>query len=577
MGNLQTTEELTAGTTTATTTYRYDTRNLNTDIFQSGAGLAAKHVKFTYDSQGQNTKVERDLGSTNTPTVTTDNTSDPFGRFTRIKQTRGSVTIADSLYGFDNLSRLISETKDGVNRLVSYDKIDQVQTVTGSNAEAYSYDKNGNRTNTGYVTDSYSRLQSDGVYSYIYDAEGNRTKRTNLATNVVDNYAWDYRNRLVSIVTTDAGVTIKSVGYEYDADDQRVRKTVTSASLSAGDGVENYFIDRDQIAFVTDGSGVEAFHYLYGLNVDQVLAQDTPGGMVWSLADRLGSIDLLTDAGGTVVDRRTFDSFGRVLNETNPSISFRYGYTGRERDLESGLDYYRARYYDSNVGRFISVDPMGFDAGDTNLYRYVGNSSTNYTDPSGNFVFVPILLGAIALGGVFGAGYAVADHLEKGGSLNNIDWQDTWEKATIGAFGAAVVTTGAAAIGAGLTTAGVAASTVQAGGLLLGAAGTGWQAGTGIANIQNGKPYTGTLDLIGAGLGVKGLVDGHQGYLQTVARENAAVQSKIARLNNLDSSQLRRVGKILSINLDSIIIICPPTLTFARFCLSSSMILFHST
>ena len=72
-----------------------------------------------------------------------------------------------------------------------------------------------------------------------------------------------------------------------------------------------------------------------------------------------------------------------MLSETNPSVSFRYGYTGRERDLESGLDYYRARYYDSNVGRFISVDPMGFGAGDTNLYRYVGNNSTNATDPSG--------------------------------------------------------------------------------------------------------------------------------------------------------------------------------------------------
>jgi RHS repeat-associated protein len=86
------------------------------------------------------------------------------------------------------------------------------------------------------------------------------------------------------------------------------------------------------------------------------------------------------------VDKRTFDSFGRILSETNPLVSFRYGYTGRERDLESGLDYYRARYYDPNVGRFISVDPMGFEAGDTNLYRYVGNSSTNATDPSGEWI-----------------------------------------------------------------------------------------------------------------------------------------------------------------------------------------------
>jgi RHS repeat-associated protein len=134
---------------------------------------------------------------------------------------------------------------------------------------------------------------------------------------------------------------------------------------------------------VTDGNGNETFHYLYGLNIDQVLAQDSTTGMVWALADRLGSIDTLTDGEGVVVDKRTFDSFGRVLSETNPSVQFRYGYTGRELDLESGLDYYRARYYDSNVGRFISVDPMGFGAGDTNLYRYVGNNSTNATDPTG--------------------------------------------------------------------------------------------------------------------------------------------------------------------------------------------------
>ncbi len=71
------------------------------------------------------------------------------------------------------------------------------------------------------------------------------------------------------------------------------------------------------------------------------------------------------------------------MSETNPSVSFRYGYTGRERDLESGLDYYRARYYDPANGVFISVDPMGFGAGDTNLYPYVGNSSTLATNPSG--------------------------------------------------------------------------------------------------------------------------------------------------------------------------------------------------
>jgi hypothetical protein len=80
---------------------------------------------------------------------------------------------------------------------------------------------------------------------------------------------------------------------------------------------------------VTDGNGLETFHYLYGLDVDAVLAQDSSTGMVWSLADRLGSIDLLTDKDGVVVDKRSFDSFGRLIDQSNPSVSFRYGYTGR--------------------------------------------------------------------------------------------------------------------------------------------------------------------------------------------------------------------------------------------------------
>jgi YD repeat-containing protein len=171
-------------------------------------------------------------------------------------------------------------------------------------------------------------LLSDGTYTYDYDAEGNRTKRTKIADNSVDLYTWDYRNRLVSIVskTSITGTVTQTVGYEYDIDDQRVQKTVDGV-------VENYFIDRDQIAFVTDGGGQETFHYLYGLNVDAVMAQDSPVGMVWSLADRLGSIDTLTDEDGNVVDKRTFDSFGRVLSESNPSVSFRYGYTARELEF----------------------------------------------------------------------------------------------------------------------------------------------------------------------------------------------------------------------------------------------------
>jgi RHS repeat-associated protein len=403
VGNLTSAEESIANNIRATTIYKYDSRNLNTEIVQTGAGLANKKVKFTYDAAGLNTIVERYVDGL--LKVTTTNAFDPYGRLTGITQANGTGVISNDLYDLDILDRLKTETVDGQSRSIVYDNTDQVKTVTGSNTEGYTYDKNGNRSNTGYVTGSGNRLLSDGVYTYAYDAEGNRTKRTKIADNTVDNYTWDYRNRLVSIVTSSAGGSVlKTVGYEYDVDDQRVKKTVDGV-------VENYFIDRNQIAFVTDGSGVETFHYLYGLNVDSVMAQDSSTGMLWSLADRLGSIDTITDAEGVVVDKRSFDSFGRILSETNPSVSFRYGYTARELDLESGLNYYRARYYDSNVGRFISVDPLGFGAGDTNLYRYVGNNSTNAIDPSGLLSWEDV--GNYAYGGLVNTDKFVAGFADK--------------------------------------------------------------------------------------------------------------------------------------------------------------------
>src|SRR5690606_33103175 len=62
---------------------------------------------------------------------------------------------------------------------------------------------------------------------------------------------------------------------------------------------------------------------------------------------------------------------------------FLFSYTGREWDSDAGLQYNRARWYDATTGRWLNQDPIGFAAGDTNLYRYVGNDPANGTDPSG--------------------------------------------------------------------------------------------------------------------------------------------------------------------------------------------------
>ena len=170
------------------------------------------------------------------------------------------------------------------------------------------------------------------------------------------------------------------------------------------------------------------------------------------------------------------------------------------------------------------------------MYRYVGNNATNYTDPTGELIQIPLLglaVGGAILGGLFASAYGIADHFEHGGSVGNIDLGDIAQKGSIGAAAGATFATVGALAATGFLLAGVAESTVILGGQFIGAAGTVWQTGVGIYNATHGKPYTGFVDLVGAGLGVKGLVDGHQGYLQAVAKENAAAQAKIATLNRI--------------------------------------------
>src|SRR5262249_46214257 len=79
----------------------------------------------------------------------------------------------------------------------------------------------------------------------------------------------------------------------------------------------------------------------------------------------------------------TYDSFGKVTSESNSSFGDRYKWTARELDSETGLQYNRARYYTQTAGRWISTDPIGYNAGDANLYRYVLNLPTSLEDPSG--------------------------------------------------------------------------------------------------------------------------------------------------------------------------------------------------
>jgi len=265
--------------------------------------------------------------------------------------------------------------------------------------EAYAYDAAGNRSGADYDTAAANRLTSDGTFDYTYDDEGNLLTRTRISADPADDkiveYQWDHRNRLIGVVNKDsAGLVTQQVQYTYDVFNNRIIKSVDADGPGPEQAASTHFIyDGEDIVaeFEKAGQSYDLTHrYLHGPGTDQILADeyidDPTHGVYWALADHQGSVrDVVELDGSTAVigNHIKYDSFGNIASQSAPGAEFRYSYTGREFDAETGLYYYRARYYDAATARFIGEDPLTFAAGDANFYRYVGNTPMTLTDPSG--------------------------------------------------------------------------------------------------------------------------------------------------------------------------------------------------
>ncbi len=397
------------GTADFLNSYAYDAVGHVTQIEQTsqsgGATVADKRVDLSYNADGQFTSISRyaDLSATEL-VADTSYTYDSDGRLTDLTHAQDTTTLADYTWTYDDAGRLSSVSSTDGTTDYTYDDTGQLTDADHSyqTDESYSYDDNGNRTNTGYDTGDNNQLLSDGTYDYEYDAEGNRTKRTNIATGDYTEYEWDHRNRLTAVTEKDANdTTISRVEYTYDVFDRRIAKDIDSDGDGNVDSGERLVYDGQSIVLSFDDSGSLTNRYLNGPVVDQVFAsEDGAGDVLWPLADNQGTIrdiaayDAVNDV-TSVVNHIQYDSFGNITAETDPQTSqaptqgsvlngdFRFGFTGREYDPETGQYYYRHRYYDPATGRFDNEDPSGFAAGDANLQRYVFNSPTNFTDPSG--------------------------------------------------------------------------------------------------------------------------------------------------------------------------------------------------
>jgi RHS repeat-associated protein len=166
----------------------------------------------------------------------------------------------------------------------------------------------------------------------------------------------------------------KTYTFKYDPFGRRIYK-----SSSAGTSV--YAYDGDNLIEEANSTGTVVARYEQTQIIDEPLAMLRSGATSYYHADGLGSVTSLSSSAGAIANTYTYDSFGKPTASTGSLVNpFRY--TARESDTETGLYYYRARYYDENTGRFLSEDAARFDSG-TDLYAYVQNNAPNFVDPLG--------------------------------------------------------------------------------------------------------------------------------------------------------------------------------------------------
>ena len=261
----------------------------------------------------------------------------------------------------------------------------------------YGYYNRTTANGAAYATETGNRMTTDGTYRYEYDDNGNRTLRyvdtdssgtLNTGDTDITTYAWDYRNRLVtaSDQATFGAAVAASVEYIYDAFNNRISKIVDAdGDGTAESPVRTNFALLDGEVYLEFNGTTLTHRYMPGPSIDMNLAIEDvlTAAVLWALTDHQGTVRDVIDSSGVVQNHIKYTAFGAIESQTVPTVNYRFTYTGRELDAETGLHYYRARYYDAENGRFISEDPIAFEAGDANLYRYVGNNPGNGTDPMG--------------------------------------------------------------------------------------------------------------------------------------------------------------------------------------------------
>lgn len=314
--------------------------------------------------------------------------------------------ISDTTYTRDRVGNILTQSDSTGTVSYTLDALYRLRTADhpgAANDEAFEYDKVGNRRR-------YTRgalVAGTSTRHYNYAAGSNRLLdiRIGSTTGTVESaFTHNLEGQLTTqtgvgakVLTWDAKGRVKAVGaesYQYDPMDYRIgRSGGALGSLS-------YFLEGEHLESVYSGDSLQA-KYFRGSTIDELVA-----GYLYEEGalkphifhhDQVMSTIAITGHNGATIQSTVYAPFGIAMSGGGSSPN-RMRFTGREED-GSGLVYFRARYYDPSLSRFIAEDPLGFSAGDVNLYVYAGNNPVNANDPSGNVVNFVIGGGAnVAMG-----------------------------------------------------------------------------------------------------------------------------------------------------------------------------------
>ncbi|MBK7420068.1 MAG: hypothetical protein IPJ44_12845 [Nitrospira sp.] len=297
---------------------------------------------YSYDPASQVTNILHQLTATSAQINKADYLYNGVGNRTSLTDRRGSQT-----FGYDNLDRLTSASHP----------------LLGT-PQNFAYDPVGNRTTGGTVVNAGNQLTADTNHTYQYDDNGNLTRKTLLATGNYTQYTYDVENRLTQVQEFAAGnpTAVTTSTYRYDGLGRRIEKVANGQT-------KRYVYDGEDILLEYDGANTLQAKYTHGPGIDAPIAVTKGADTFFYHQDGLGSVTDLSDAAGATAKSYSYDSYGNIL-ESPGTLEQPYTFTGREFDAESGLSYYRARYYDPASGRFLQQDPGSAGINSARLPRH---------------------------------------------------------------------------------------------------------------------------------------------------------------------------------------------------------------